>query len=331
MWFREISKDSDVVISSRVRFARSMVNSKFPNTMDKKELDGVIKFVEDKFKGSKYKILKMKDIDDITKLSLVEQHIISKEFVPNQNGAILVNEDHSLVTMINEEDHFRIQSFAPGFNIDKCYKKLSDFSDEFENKVGFAKNDKYGYITSCPTNVGSAMRVSVMLHLPALAKIGLLNKLLDQATSIGVSVRGLYGENSSGDGYIYQISNQKTLGISDDDIIASIKAVITSIIEQERKAREVLKTRSIQFEDDLYRAYGILKNAKLMSEEEGLMLLSKLRLGSSMKLMDQIDLKKIQCLMVDIHVNTLKTISKNNFQNIDEDFERAKYIRKEMD
>ena len=327
MWFKEVAKDSDVVISSRIRFARDIKGYKFPVLMSDKEKNDLINFLKAKVDMKKYNFLEMKDIDDTTKLSLMEQHIISKEFVPNDLGAIITNEDSSIVAMINEEDHLRIQAFEPGFNIDKCYRKLEEFTDKLGEKVEYIKNDKYGYITSCPTNVGSGMRVSVMLHLPALARIGLLNKLLDQAASIGVSVRGLYGENTNSDGYMYQISNQKTLGMSDENIISGIKAIVTSIVEQERKAREVLKDGNIQFEDEIFRAYGILKNARVISEEEALKLLSKVRLGVAIRMIDDIDLKRVQELMVNILTNTLKMLKKQDFSRQEELIARGNYLR----
>lgn len=327
MWFKEVSKDSDVVISSRIRFARNIKGYKFPITMSDKEKIDIINLLKRKVDTKKYNFLNMNDIDDTTKLSLMEQHIISKEFVPNDLGAIITNEDSSIVAMINEEDHLRMQAFEPGFNIDKCYRKLEEFTDKLGEKVEYIKNDKYGYITSCPTNVGSGMRVSVMLHLPALARIGLLNKLLDQAASIGVSVRGLYGENTNSDGYMYQISNQKTLGMSDENIISGIKAIVTSIVEQERKAREVLKDGNIQFEDEIFRAYGILKNARVISEEEALKLLSKVRLGVAIRMIDDIDLKRVQELMVNILTNTLKLLKKQDFSRQEELIARGNYLR----
>lgn len=327
MWYKEVGKDSDVVISSRIRFARNIKGYKFPILMSDKEKINIINLIKKKIDIKKYNFLEMKDIDDITKLSLMEQHIISKEFVPNNLGAIITNYDSSIVAMINEEDHLRIQSFEAGFNIDKCYRKLQEFTETLGEKVEYIKNEKYGYITSCPTNVGSGMRVSVMLHLPALARIGLLNKLLDQAASIGVSIRGLYGENTNSDGYIYQISNQKTLGMSDENIISGIKAVITSIVEQERKAREVLEKGNIKFEDEIFRAYGILKNARVITDDEALKLLSKLRLGVAMKIINGVDLKKIQTLMVDILPSTLKILKKQDFSRQEELVERGSYIR----
>ena len=330
MWVKEISKDSDVVIYSRVRFARNIKGYKFPNIMTANEKEEVIDLLSNKINKDKYKLLRMQDIDNVNKLSLVEQRIISKEFLRSSHGAIITNDTNSIVAMVNEEDHLRIQAFKPGFDIDSCYRELVQVTDELENKIDIIKNEKYGYITACPTNVGSGMRVSVLLHLPALAKVGLLNKLLDQAASIGVSVRGLYGENSTDDGYMYQISNQKTLGMSDENIISGIKAIVTSIVEQERKAREILKNKNIHFEDDICRAYGILKNARILSEEEALNLLSKLRLGVAIKLIEDVSLEKVQGLMVDILENTLKVVLKKDLSKQEDLIERAKYIREEL-
>lgn len=330
MWFKEVAKDSDVVISSRIRFARNIRGYKFSSIIEDKDKKEIIELLDKKLDKTKYSLLRMNNIDDMNKLSLMEQHVISKEFVPNDMGAIITNEDNSIVAMVNEEDHLRIQAFEPGFNIDKCYKKLEEFTNCLEKKIEFCKNEKYGYITSCPTNVGSGMRVSVLLHLPALARIGLLNKLLDQAASIGVSVRGLYGENTSGDGYMYQISNQKTLGVSDENIISTLKAIVTSIIEQERKAREVLKNGNIQFEDEVFRAYGILKNARVITEEEALKLLSKVRLGVSTDMIKDINLEKVQKLMMEILSNTLRVTLKKDLSRKEELIARANYIREEL-
>ncbi len=330
MWYDSVSKDSDVVISSRVRFARNIDGYKFPHILNTKEQLEIVKIIEKNIDKDKYSIIKIKDVDENNKFSLFEKHLISKEFINNDAGAIIVNDDYSLVTMVNEEDHLRIQSFESGLNIDSAYSKLKKFTDEINRKIRFAINERYGYVTSCPTNVGSAMRVSVMLHLPGLAQTGLLNKILEQVSNIGFVVRGLYGENTGGIGNIYQISNQKTLGILDKDIIYNVKAVISTIVEQERRAREILLNESITFEDSIYRAYGILKYARVISLDESLNLLSKLRVGISMGIINDISLEKIQKLMIDIEPYTLKLVLKDEFINDKEDVKRGEYIRKEI-
>lgn len=330
MWYNDSGKDYDVVISTRVRFARNIADFKFPNIMTNKEKSEVIERLSPCISTSKYKLLKMNDIDEVTQESLKEKHLISKEFVGNPLGAIITNEDNSIVTIVNEEDHLRIQSFGAGFCIDECYKKLTEFTNMVNEKIKFAKNDNYGFLTSCPTNVGSGMRVSVMLHLPALAKLGLLNKLFFQATEIGVSVRGMYGENSVGSGNIFQISNARTLGTTDENIISNIKAVITTIIEQERKARSVIKESSYLTEDEVYRAYGVLKYSRSISVEEALKLLSKVRLGVSMQIINEITLEKVSSLMVDVQDNSLQLILKETILD-NEDIKRAEYIRRELE
>ncbi len=330
MWFREISKDSDVVISTRLRFARTIDGYKFPNVMKKEEKQTLLNKINSSIDKKKYDFLKIDDIDETTLGSLVEEHLISKELLNLTDSAIIMNKDSSIVAMVNEEDHLRIQAFESGFDIDKCYNNLCEFTDSLENNIKFAINDKYGYITACPSNVGAAMRVSVMLHLPALAKLGLLSKIIDEATSMGLSVRGLYGENTSGYGHIYQISNRQTLGLSDKDIINKTKAIVTAIISQERKARNVLKENSIHLSDEIYRALGVLKNARIMSDDEAFKLLSKVRLGVAMKIVDGVSLEKIQSLMINTKENTLKTVLKEDLSREEEDIKRAEYIRGEL-
>lgn len=330
MWYKDSGKDYDVVISTRIRFARNIADLKFPNIMTNKDKSNVIDKLNSCIDTSKYKLLKMKDIDDVTQESLKEKHLISKEFVGNNYGAIITNDDNSIVTMVNEEDHLRIQSFGAGFCAKDCYKKLKDFTEELNKNIKFAKSDNYGYLTSCPSNVGSGMRVSVMLHLPALAKLGLLNKLFAQATDIGMSVRGMYGENSTGSGNLYQISNGRTLGMTDENIISNLEAVITTIIEQERKARSVINKSNYLTQDEVYRAYGVLKYSRSISVEEALNLLSKVRLGISIQTIKETTLENITSLMLDVQDNSLQLILKETIDNT-EDIKRAEYIRKELD
>lgn len=332
MWWKQISNDSDVVVSTRVRLARDLSGYKFPNTMSDEEALEVINKINDAIDKNEYSLFMMKDIDETTRYSLVEQHIISKEFVMDvDKTALIANTDNSIVAMINEEDHLRMQAFESGLNIESCYDRLYRFNNYLESKLSFAKNADYGYITACPTNIGSGMRVSVMLHLPALNKLGYLSKILEEVSNMSVAVRGLYGENTTGYGDMFQISNQETLGEYDEDIISKIKVVVLSLIEQERKARQILKKNSIKLEDEVYRTYGILKNARIITEKEALKYLSILRLGVAMKIIDNIPLEKVQSMIIESSTNTLKTILKQNLEEYEEDVKRADYIRKEID
>lgn len=328
MWWKQVSNDSDVVISTRVRYARNLADFNFPNIMSESEAKSVIKTINDSLDKTKYNFFEMDKLKEINIYSLIEQRLISKEFgINSKNRALITNLDNTIVSMINEEDHLRIQSFKSGFDIDECYNNLKEFENMLKSKLEFAKNYDYGYLTACPTNLGSAMRVSVMLHLPALAKIGYLNKILEEVTKVGISVRGLYGENTTASGNIYQISNQQTLGITEEEIISNLKQITYSIIDQERKARQILKETSIGLEDSVYRAYGILKNSRNISEDEALKLLSKLRLGVSMGLVKEVDLEKVQSIMVDINSNTLQLVLKQHLEESEENIKRAEYIR----
>lgn len=324
------TNSNDIVMSTRLRYARNIVGFKFPNILNDDKKIEVVNKLENAIDKNRYKLLRMNDMDDITKKSLAEQHFISKEFVLEDKGAIIINEKNDIITMVNEEDHLRIQSMDYGFCIDKCYDNLIKFTNELEEKIEFAKNEQYGYLTTCPTNLGSGLRVSVMLHLYGITKLGLINKLLEQAASIGVSVRGFYGENTDAKGYFYQISNQKTLGISDKEITQNIKAIVSSIIEQEQKAREILLKNRLKIEDSVYRAYGILKNARKISLEESIKLLSTLSFGISLNLIDCIEMDKLKKLIKNIEPNTLRTVLKQNFDIDSEDEKRAEYIRKEI-
>lgn len=329
MWYQKIAKDSDVVVSTRIRYARNISGYSFTNLLKKEELEQIINIVTKYIDKEKYQIFNMKNMDLITQDSLREKYYISKELVGNKNSAIVMNQDNSLVCMINEEDHLRIQSFEAGFEIENCYRRLKEFSDELEKYISFSQSEKYGYLTSCPTNVGSAMRVSMMLHLPGLKKTGTLSQVLEQVSSMGFSVRGVYGENSDTIGNMYQISNRKTLGVTDQEILDSLKMIIISVIEAERKAREVLKN-NISFEDEIYRSYGILKNARKLNLKEAMKLLSNVRVGVSMGFFKDITLDKVQALMIEIQSNTLKLLLKEDFDDVEEPILRARYIRKEL-
>ncbi|MDD2376624.1 MAG: ATP--guanido phosphotransferase [Clostridia bacterium] len=328
MWYNEIGKNSEYVISTRVRIARNLINFNFPNNMSEDDMMKLNCLVENSIDINKFKLLRLKDMDKITVNSLVQQHLISFECAENINGAIITNKDNSIVIMVNEEDHLRIQTFSSGLNIIDTY----DSAKFIENSLNlnYAKNDKYGYLTSCPTNLGSSLRISVMMHLPGLVKIKKINNIVEDVLATGILVRGLYGENTAGYGDMYQFSNKSSFGESDDSIILNIKNVISYLISQESKARQILLKTDILFEDSIFRAYGILKNSRYITYKEAIEYLSKLRVGISLKLISEIDLKVVNRLMTESSSNVLKTILKQDFDQYEENKERAKYLRKEL-
>ena len=318
----------DIVLSTRIRFARNVKNYKFSNNMIDKEQEDLLMFIKNKLEN-KYKILELANMDEITKKSLVETHMVSKELLNKKNTAIIVDKLNDITTMINEEDHFRIQAFSKEFNLDSTYSRIKEFDNDISKKIEYSIDKLYGYITACPTCIGTGMRVSVMLHLPGLGKIGVLDRILNEISKLGISIRGRYGEGTSSEGYIYQISNQKTLGIKEEDIINQIKQVTSYIVEQERKARHILKD-NIEIIDEIYRSYGILQNARIIDKNEALELLSLVRMGVYMSIISHIDSNRIEELIKNIEENTLRKNLKEDFSRNEENIKRANYIRKEM-
>lgn len=301
----------DVVLTTRIRLARNIKGYKFTNNMNDREKQKLLDYIKEKLEN-KYTVLELNNIDEVTKKSLVEKHTISKELLLNNNTALIIDDKNNITTMVNEEDHFRIQAFEDAFNIDKAYENILTIDDDISKQIEYAYNRDYGYITACPTCLGTGMRVSVMLHLPALEKIGALEKIFYEISNLGISIRGIYGENTEGDGTIYQISNQRTLGITEKDIIEQVKQVTTYIVKQERKAREILKNK-IDIKNEVMRAYGIAKYAVIMPKKEAMQILSNIRMGVNMGFIDELPLEKINQIIENIGINTLRKDLKRIF------------------
>lgn len=304
-WYLQGGKNSDVVISTRIRIARNLEDIPFVNKGNIKQLEQVLEKIENITPNIGYglKFIRLKDLDDITKLSLIEKHIISPDFAVNNNdiGAILLNEEENICIMLNEEDHLRIQVFASGLDLEHLLDLATELDNAIDGLVTYAFNEKYGFLTACPTNVGTGMRASVMVHLPALTATGNINKVLEVVNSFGMNIRGVYGEGSDTQGNLYQISNKQSLGISEKEIINNLKLITEKIIEQERLARKYLAKNSIELEDQIYRAYGILYNCRKISTEECKKLLSYVKLGTDLGILKE---------LTDLKINQLELYTK---------------------
>lgn len=318
----------DVVLTTRIRLARNINGYNFPNNMIDKKRKELVKDIKEKV-GSEYTILELENMDDVTKKSLVETHTISKELLDGAGTALILDEKNNITCMVNEEDHLRIQVFEKGFDLHKAYEEIISFDNALSKKLDYAYSEDYGYITACPTCIGTGMRVSVMLHLPALEKIGALEKIFNEISNLGISIRGMYGENTQGEGSIYQISNQKTLGLRYEDILQQVEQVTNYIIKQERKARDIIKNR-ITVKDEIFRSYGVLKNALVMSKKEAIKLLSNVRLGVNMELLTDLKLENVDNVIRNIGANTLKKTYKEDLSKENEDIKRAEYIKANM-
>ena len=299
-WYLQNGKDSDVVISSRVRLARNLREYPFPTKFSKEQAQEVLDKIKEVTPSIGYgvKFINLNDIDDITKVSLVEKHVISPEFAVNKEkyGAILINDEENICMMINEEDHLRMQVFASGLDLENLKNLMIEIDEKLDGMLHYAFSEKYGYLTACPTNVGTAMRASVMVHLPALTMTGNIHKILNIVNGFGMNIRGIYGEGTQSQGDIYQISNNQTLGLTENDIIKNLNTITEKVIEQERMARKYLAKNSIDLEDRVYRAYGTLAYATKLSSDECKKLLSYVKLGTDLGIIKELTDSKISKL-----------------------------------
>lgn len=330
-WYLQSGKDSDVVVSSRIRLARNIKGIPFEPKCTKEEQKQVV----DKMKqvvlnlGYGLKVWNLKDMDDITKISLVEKRIVSPESVmkEKENGAIAINEDENICIMINEEDHLRMQFFSSGLEIENLYQLAKEVDERLENLISYAYHEKYGFLTACPTNVGTALRASVMVHLPALTETGNIQKILEIVNNFGMNIRGIYGEGSKVSEDMYQISNKQTLGLTEQEIIKNLKVITEKIIEQERLARKYLGKNELELEDKVYRAYGLLSQCRKLTSKEASSLLSQVKLGTDLGIISELtDLKVKKIDLYSKPANLQKYFGKE-LDGIQRDQKRAELIK----
>ena len=330
-WYLENGKESDVVLSSRVRLARNLRQIPFIGKANKKDKEEVLKIMEGIVSNIGYglKIFKLKDMDDITKMELVEKNLISPEFALNntENGAILINEEENTCIMLNEEDHLRIQVFGSGLEIENIMNLAIEIDEKIGKLIDYAYHDKYGFLTSCPTNVGTGARASIMVHLPALTKTGNINKILEVVNNFGMNIRGIYGENSKTQGNIYQISTKQSLGISEKEIMKNIKLITEKIIEQERLARKYLGKNKLELEDKVCRSYGILSSCKKISSNECNNLLSDIKLGTDLGMIEELTDLKVSKLRLYTKPANLQKYYGKKLDAYERDIKRAELIK----
>lgn len=329
-WIDEFGPNSDVVISSRVRLARNLLDLPFPHLMSAKDIESLfvrVQGVRDKLKHN-LEFLSLKDLTELERNIIVEKHLISPELAKAGKGALLLNQDRSISIMVLEEDHFRIQVILPALSITEAWRVADEMDDSIEAHLDIAFNEKYGYMTSCPTNVGTGLRASVMMHLPGLVLSKQANRILGVLSRVGLVVRGIYGEGTEALGNIFQISNQITIGRNEKEIINNLSSVVLKIIDQERNARELLKKETgFVLEDKICRSYGILSNARVISSEEALNLLSDIKLGMDLNIIKDENPKLFKQLMVMMQPAYLQYSAGKEMSAMDRDIYRAEKIR----
>ena len=335
-WYVQTGKDSDIVISSRIRLARNIKGIPFTTKCKPEDLEKVINIMNNEVNSLGYglKLFRMDKIDNVTKLSLIEKHLISPEFVAKTENsitqnlkAILLNDDENICIMVNKEDHLRIQVFSAGLDLENLKNLIVEIDEKIDEACHYSCDRKYGYLTTCPTNVGTGMKVSVMVHLPALTIKGNINKVLQIVNSFGMNIRGLYGEGTQSLGNIYQISNNQSLGLTEDEIVKNLNIITSKIIEQERLARKNLTKEPLELEDRICRSYGILTNARKLTSEECLKLWSDVKLGMDLGIIEGLTDLKVNKIRINSQSGNLQKYLGNNLNAYERDIERPKIIK----
>ncbi len=332
-WLCGEGPENDIVISSRIRLARNIAGFSFLHGASVEERKRINDLLREK-------IHKAGIVDDpiyydlesanaIERAYLVERHLISRELAEAQGPrSVAVARDESLSMMINEEDHLRIQVLQSGFRLWEAWQRISEVDDKLAELVDYAFSPQYGYLTACPTHVGAGIRVSVMMHLPALEWTKQLRKVFKAVNKMNLAVRGLYGEGTQASGDFYQVSNQITLGKSEQEIVGTVESVVRQIIHYERKVRQALITDSRgNLEDRVWRAYGMLKNARIISSDETMDLLSSVRMGVNMGLISDVSIDTVNELFVHTQPAHLQKREGREISTADRDAARAQLIR----
>ncbi|NJD01911.1 MAG: protein arginine kinase [Ruminiclostridium sp.] len=332
------SREAQIAISSRVRLARNIDGIPFPTRMNAGQDETIINRVWESISQSSEAVsknlvlMKIGRLDPIDRQILVEKHIISPDLGESKReSAVIISRDEKISIMINEEDHLRIQCIFPGMQLDDAWQLCNKLDVLLEEKIDFAFDKKLGYLTCCPTNVGTGIRASVMLHLPALGMTGYIRNILEAGGKIGIAIRGIYGENSEASGNMFQISNQVTLGQTEEEIIANVKNVASQIIEQEKLLRrELYNQNPYRFEDRIYRSLGLLSNARIMTAEESLKLLSDVRLGVDMGTIGGINMETLNEMMLVTQPAYIQRLAGKTLSPDERDIRRAELIRSSL-
>lgn len=335
-WLKGTGPENDIVIGSRVRLARNLAGVPFTAVAGDKQLGEVVSQVKEAMDKSaekeEYEFVQLSDVPYLERQLLIEKHLISPQHAEQvKQKAVVLRQDEATSIMVNEEDHLRIQALFPGMQLDDAWHLCSQVDDHYEEHLVYAFSEEHGYLTSCPTNVGTGMRASMMLHLPALTMTNQIRRVIGAVSQFGVAVRGIYGEGTDVLGNIYQMSNQVTLGRTEQEIVQHLTTVTRQVIDQERQARQYVAQRNRnKLEDRVWRSYGLLANARMMSSHEAMKLLSDVRLGIDLDIVKGLEARILQELLVMIRPAHLQHIMGQEFDSHERDIHRAALIRERI-
>ncbi len=328
-----VGRDSGIVVSSRIRLARNIKGAAFPGWAGEEECDKIWQKLQPSLTALKSlqpgMAIKMVDMDELDRQILFERHLISREFAEKGKGSGLVLRlDEGLSVMVNEEDHMRLQAMKPGLDLRGTWQAINQLDSEIEKHVHFSFSPKLGYLTACPTNVGTGMRASVMLHLPGLVLMNEINPVIKGMGKIGLAVRGLWGEGTEATGNMFQISNQITLGEKEEEIVNNIEQIVLEIIEHEKNARaRLVEKKDSVVKDHVGRALGILSHAHILSSKEALDLLSGLRLGVDLGILKNTDRRAVDELLLLTQPGHLQKMEGRVLKTKERDRARARLVR----
>ena len=331
-WFEKSGKEGDVVISSRIRLARNLQKIPFPIRMNEQQKRQVSDNIVQAAKQSTNATLRnliyidMEQVDKIEAVSMVENHLVRPDFISNPKGrGLLLSKDNSIAIMINEEDHLRIQVMKEGMDLSAVYQLADQIDSALNDTLHFAFDSELGYLTQCPTNLGTGMRASLMLHLPSLQQNGMIKRISDNLSKLGLTLRGTYGEGTEPVGALYQLSNQVTLGLSEKEAIENLERIVMQLVEEERNIRKSLM-ENVKKQDAVARSFGILKSAKILSTEEFMKLLSNVRLGVASGFIKDISYETLNKLMIQTQPATMMTMKGKQLSAEERDILRASMV-----
>lgn len=336
-WMKQEGPDDDIVLSSRIRLARNFSAYLYPTLLSEDKAKEICHLVKHYFEGSTalpnapFEYIEINKLESVEKRVLIEKHLISPNLIESVHGASILSQNEQISIMINEEDHLRIQALYPGLQLREALTQANNIDNYIESQLEYAFDETIGYLTSCPTNVGTGLRASVMMHLPALVITKQFNRLIPTINQLGLVVRGIYGEGSEALGNIFQISNQITLGKSEEEIIEDLTTIVQQLIKHEKSARDALvKTSLIRLEDRIYRSLGILKYGRIIETKESAQCLSDVQLGIDLGLITGLSKNFLNELMILTQPGILQQFVGNQLTPEERDIRRASLIRERL-
>lgn len=335
-WFEE-TPNNDMIISSRIRLARNISAYPFSTKISAKQTERMLakagKEILSAPFAADYHDYVLEDLEEIQKEAMVERNVISRYLSNQENAMFFVTDDEKTSIMLNEEDHIRIQCIEPGCGLNKAYERADKIDDELGKKFDYAYDENFGFLTTCPSNVGTGMKASCMMHLPALGNSKKIQNLMGEVGHFGINMKGLFGEDGSGCGHIYQVSNQKTMGQSEREIISNLENIVNQICNQEKECRrQIIKSDRLKLEDEIYKSYGILKYSRRLKYKDAMLFLSELKLGLELNMLEFKD--QAECILFQLMIGclpaNLKLIAGREADESELEEIRAAFIRENL-